>query len=286
GRRHGVHRSRVERGTVRIARPAPLHFTLGHQPRDLGPALEGGINEPGRLQLRDRRRVGREMLRLAPHRLLPDDPQQPCQILVDRRLELGPATGPVDVLDAQQESSADGTRHVEVDERRERMAEMEIAVRARREAENRYGHSPLASAGTDALCEWGPAMLHVNRMYPRIDSEADLAVGLKALLAADPRFAEISARAGPPPLRRRPGGFAGLAAIVVSQQVSTASAGAIWGRLSAAFDPFGSDAVRRARPARLQRIGLSAAKIRTLKAIAKAVEDGTLDLAALTSLPA
>jgi DNA-3-methyladenine glycosylase II len=129
-------------------------------------------------------------------------------------------------------------------------------------------------------------MLHVNRMYPRIDSEADLAIGLKALLAADPRFAEISARAGPPPLRRRPGGFAGLAAIVVSQQVSTASAGAIWGRLNAAFEPFGSKAVRRARPAKLQRIGLSAAKIRTLKAIAKAVEDGTLDLAALASLPA
>jgi len=129
-------------------------------------------------------------------------------------------------------------------------------------------------------------MLHVNRMYPRIDSEADLAIGLKALLAADPRFAEISARAGPPPLRRRPGGFAGLAAIVVSQQVSTASASAIWGRLNAAFEPFGSKAVRRARPAKLQRIGLSAAKIRTLKAIAKAVEDGTLDLAALASLPA
>src|SRR5262249_26009957 len=43
---------------------------------------------------------------------------------------------------------------------------------------------------------------------------------------------------------------------------------------------------RRARPAKLQRMGVSAAKIRTLKAIAKAVDDGTLDLAALASLPA
>src|SRR5215468_4432864 len=145
---------------------------------------------------------------------------------------------------------------------------------------------PLASAGTDALCEWGPAMLHVNRMYPRIDSEADLAVGLKALLAADPRFAEIVARAGPPPLRRRPAGFAGLAAIVMSQQLSTASAAAIWGRLSAAFDPFECTALRRAPTAKLKRIGLSAPKIRTLKAIAKAVDDGTLDLAALAALPA
>jgi len=129
-------------------------------------------------------------------------------------------------------------------------------------------------------------MLHVNRMSPRIDSEADLAIGLQALLAADPRFTDIVARAGPPPLRRRPAGFAGLAAIVVSQQLSTASAGAIWGRLSAAFDPLDCTALRRARSARLKRIGLSAPKIRALKAIAKAVDDGALDLAALAALPA
>ena len=39
-------------------------------------------------------------------------------------------------------------------------------------------------------------------------------------------------------MRKRPDGFAGLASIVVSQQLSTASARAIWGRLEAAFDPF------------------------------------------------
>ena len=47
-----------------------------------------------------------------------------------------------------------------------------------------------------------------------------------------------SPAAGRPPLRRRADGFAGLAATVVSQQLSTASAAAIWGRLAAAFDPF------------------------------------------------
>jgi DNA-3-methyladenine glycosylase II len=129
-------------------------------------------------------------------------------------------------------------------------------------------------------------MLHVNTMYPRIDSEADLAIGLKALIAADPRFAEVSARAGPPPLRRRAGGFAGLASIVVSQQLSTASAAAIWGRLSTAFDPFDCRAVRRARTEKLKRIGLSAPKIRALKAIAKACDDGSLGLAALAGMPA
>ena len=61
-------------------------------------------------------------------------------------------------------------------------------------------------------------------MSRRIDTEADIEAGLSALLAADPRLEPVAARAGRLPLRRRPGGFAGLASIVVSQQLSTASA--------------------------------------------------------------
>jgi DNA-3-methyladenine glycosylase II len=74
-------------------------------------------------------------------------------------------------------------------------------------------------------------------MSHRIDTEADLAAALDRLVAADLRFAPLVAASGTPPLRRRPGGFAGLASIVVSQQLSTASAGAIWARLTAAYDP-------------------------------------------------
>ena len=123
-------------------------------------------------------------------------------------------------------------------------------------------------------------------MSQRIDTDADLAVGLAALTAADPRLAHLAEIAGPLPLRRRPGGFAGLAAIVVSQQLSTASAAAIWRRLSAAFDPFHHDAVRRARTVKLKRVGLSAPKIRTLKAIAQAVHAGAIDFAALDAMTA
>jgi DNA-3-methyladenine glycosylase II len=119
-----------------------------------------------------------------------------------------------------------------------------------------------------------------------IDSEQDIQEGLDALVAVDPRFAVVREVAGMPPLRRRSGGFAGLASIVVSQQVSTASAAAIWGRLSAAFDPLDHAAVRRARTEKLQRIGLSAAKIRTLKALASAIARGDIDLEALASQPA
>ena len=104
-----------------------------------------------------------------------------------------------------------------------------------------------------------------------IHTESDLDAALEALGKADARFTALLAKAGRPPLRRRADGFAGLAAIIVAQQLSTASANAIWGRLAAAFDPLEPAAILRARPAKLARLGLSAPKIRALKAIAKAV---------------
>jgi DNA-3-methyladenine glycosylase II len=119
-----------------------------------------------------------------------------------------------------------------------------------------------------------------------IHTEADLDAGLAALGTIDPRFVAIVSQAGRPPLRRRAHGYAGLAAIIVSQQLSTASAGAIWGRLTAAFDPFEPTALLRARPARLARLGLSGAKIRALKAIARAIAKGEINLASLVDLPA
>ncbi len=120
----------------------------------------------------------------------------------------------------------------------------------------------------------------------RIDSEADIATGLDALLAADPRLAAVAARAGPLPLRRRPGGFAGIAGIVVSQQLSIASASAIWGRLVAAYDPFTPQALIKARADRLARLGLSRPKIRAIKEIARAIAGGVLDCEALPDMPA
>jgi DNA-3-methyladenine glycosylase II len=119
-----------------------------------------------------------------------------------------------------------------------------------------------------------------------IHTEADIEIGLKALIAADPRFAAVLALCGSPPLRRRADGFMGLAWIVTGQQLSTASANAIWSRVSAAYDPFDHIAILRARAPKLGRLGLSAAKIRTLKALAKAVDAGTLDFTALAALSA
>jgi DNA-3-methyladenine glycosylase II len=119
-----------------------------------------------------------------------------------------------------------------------------------------------------------------------IHTDADLDAALQRLVRVDPRLRAILATAGRPPLRRRADGFAGIASIVVAQQLSTASANAIWGRLTTALDPLDDAAVLCARPARLRRIGLSDAKVRTLKAIARAVRNGDLDLRALIDLPA
>jgi DNA-3-methyladenine glycosylase II len=126
----------------------------------------------------------------------------------------------------------------------------------------------------------------MHRILTHIRTEADLDAALAALGAVDPRLLSLVAAAGRPPLRRRPDGFAGLAATIVAQQLSTASAGAIWTRLAAAFDPLLPSAIVRAHPARLKRVGLSAPKIRALKAIARAVMRGELALAALTELAA
>jgi DNA-3-methyladenine glycosylase II len=119
-----------------------------------------------------------------------------------------------------------------------------------------------------------------------IHTEADLDHAVARLIDADPRFGTVLSRAGRPALRRRPDGFAGLASIVVSQQLSTASAKAIWQRLNERFDPFDHAAVLRARSIRLARAGLSASKIRTLKAIARAIDRRELDLPALATKPA
>lgn len=123
-------------------------------------------------------------------------------------------------------------------------------------------------------------------MHARIHTETDLDAALTALVQADACLAQVLALAGRPPLRKRPDGFAGLAAIVVAQQLSTASANAIWERLKGALDPLDHAAVLRARPAKLARAGLSAPKIRTLKAIARAVNSGDLDLPSLAHQPA
>ena len=115
-------------------------------------------------------------------------------------------------------------------------------------------------------------------MTIHLNTQADLEDAIQALVEQDTRLKPILELTGMPALRQREPGFAGLAAIVCGQQLSTASAAAIWARISAAFDPFHHDAIRKARSDRLGRLGLSAAKIKTLKSIARELTAERLNL--------
>jgi len=113
-----------------------------------------------------------------------------------------------------------------------------------------------------------------------IETDADVAEGAAHLAAKEPRFAAALALTGPLPLRRRADGFETLLSAIVSQQVSTAAASAIWNRLVAigATTPEG---VLAATDAALRAAGLSRQKI----AYGRAIAGGGLDFAALRRLP-
>ncbi|MBY4891767.1 DNA-3-methyladenine glycosylase 2 family protein [Rhodobacteraceae bacterium N5(2021)] len=99
----------------------------------------------------------------------------------------------------------------------------------------------------------------------RIETEEDLARGFAQLCEMEPKFTMIS---GPLPLRRRPDGFGALMNAIVGQQVSTASAAAIWSRLQAAgFDR--EEAVFQSTDEDLKRCGLSRPKVRYARALAE-----------------
>lgn len=125
-----------------------------------------------------------------------------------------------------------------------------------------------------------PFML-TNSMTVHLNTQADLEDAVHALVRLDPRLGPVADVAGMPSLRRREPGFAGLAAIVCGQQLSTKAAAAIWGRVSTTFDPFHHDALKSARADRLGRLGLSAAKIKSLKFIARELSAERLNLEVL-----
>lgn len=123
-------------------------------------------------------------------------------------------------------------------------------------------------------------------MTTHLKSQTDLDVAIQTLVSRDARLRPVLDLAGMPALRQREPGFAGLAAIICGQQLSVSAAAAIWNRVADAYAPFHHDKIRRARADRLGRLGLSAAKIKTLKAIATELAAARLDLTALADTDA
>lgn len=67
-----------------------------------------------------------------------------------------------------------------------------------------------------------------------IETDADVHEGMLALSAMCPRMKAAYALTGPLPLRRRADGFAQVLSAIVGQQLSVASAAAVWSRIEAA----------------------------------------------------
>lgn len=126
-----------------------------------------------------------------------------------------------------------------------------------------------------------PAPFAEEPPMTRLETDEDIAKGLRALTRKDPELRPIRKLAGAVPLRRRPPGFDGLARIIVGQQLSVASAAAIWGRFEKTLGKVEAGRVLKASEETLRSAGLSGPKIRTLTAVSEVVAAGAIDLEGL-----
>lgn len=105
-----------------------------------------------------------------------------------------------------------------------------------------------------------------------IKSDACVAEGADWLSTNVSQMAEALCSLEPLPLRLKPDGFSELLSAIVSQQVSVASANAIWCRMleaNLATEP----EIRNASEDQLKQVGLSRQKVRYAKALASAKID-------------
>ena len=117
-----------------------------------------------------------------------------------------------------------------------------------------------------------------------IETVSDLEGGMAELIGLDRRFEEIAAQTGIPPLRRAKAGYAGLLKIIAGQQVSKASAAAIWARMENVLDPLAPEHLQGLNEAAFREAGLSGPKIRAVQALTEEVLSGRLDLTSLEHL--
>jgi DNA-3-methyladenine glycosylase II len=123
-----------------------------------------------------------------------------------------------------------------------------------------------------------------TRAARSIETEDDIRAGLRSLRRRCEFIRHMHATAGDPPLRRRAAGFEGLARIVVGQQLSVASAAAIWNRTVQVVQPFDAAVLLALSDDALRGAGLSRPKVKTLRAVASAVAIDGLDLEAMGPL--
>jgi DNA-3-methyladenine glycosylase II len=116
-------------------------------------------------------------------------------------------------------------------------------------------------------------------------TQASLRRGVRHLCDRDPDLARVVQRWGAPPLWARNPGFATLLCIILEQQVSLASARAAMDRLVAAIGPPLPAAFLDLSHEELLAIGFSRQKRGYVRALARRILDGEIDLRELEELP-
>lgn len=115
-------------------------------------------------------------------------------------------------------------------------------------------------------------------------SAARIAELRRELARSDPSLARVEAQTPVFEWRVREGGYEGLMHILVAQQVSTASADAIWARLIQGLGAVTAERVARSDLEGLRALGLSRPKARYALEIARAELEGLIDFGSLSAL--
>nr|WP_321980689.1 DNA-3-methyladenine glycosylase 2 family protein [uncultured Cohaesibacter sp.] len=110
--------------------------------------------------------------------------------------------------------------------------------------------------------------------------QADLDASLLRLVALDARLVPLMEPCEPIALRRQPAGLEGLLQIILAQQVSVASARAIWQKFTTRFPGCDVQLLADASEEDLRACTLSRPKIKTVQRIVEAIKGG-FDLDAL-----
>ena len=114
--------------------------------------------------------------------------------------------------------------------------------------------------------------------------EPALAGAVRRLARAEPRFAHIVKRYGPPPLWRRDPGFQTLALLMLEQQVSLAQGRAMYARIASATGAVTPANVARLGEPGLRALGVTRQKSAYLAALANRLERNDFDLDAVGTL--
>lgn len=104
------------------------------------------------------------------------------------------------------------------------------------------------------------------------------------LVRLDPSLAVANAAVPEFAWRSRPANFSGLLHLVAEQQVSLASAAAIWKRIQEGLHEVTANAVIGAGEERMRELGMSKPKARYAVALAHAEQEGRIDFAALAGM--